>query len=87
VLLAVLDGGIDELGVLLLLGRGEDQGGVGGGILGVVLVDGREITRVADDDLPKRLATFLWASRSDAGSDGSGGEGRWGQLTVPEAFN
>jgi hypothetical protein len=61
VLLAVLDGGIDELGVLLLLRRGEDQGGVGGGILGVVLVDGRKVTRVADDDLDRRLAAFLCA--------------------------
>lgn len=51
VLLAVLNSGVDELGVLLLLGRGEDQGGVGGGILGLVLGDGREVARVADDGL------------------------------------
>lgn len=38
--LAVLDGGVDELGVLGLLGGGEDQRGVGGGILGLVLGDG-----------------------------------------------
>lgn len=49
VLLAVLDGGVDELGVLGLLGGGEDERGVGGGILGLVLVDGREVSGVADD--------------------------------------
>lgn len=48
---AVLDGIIDELRILLLLGGGEDQRGVGGGVLGVVLGNGREIARVADDDL------------------------------------
>lgn len=49
--LAVLDGSVDELGVLGLLGSGEDQGGVGGGILRVVLGDGGEVTRVADNGL------------------------------------
>jgi hypothetical protein len=58
VLLAVLDGGIDQLRVLLLLGRGENQGRVGGGILGVVLGNGRKVTRVADDNLDALLATF-----------------------------
>ena len=51
VVLAPGDGGIDELGVLGLLGGRENQGGVGGRILGLVLVDGREVTRVADDGL------------------------------------
>ena len=51
VLLAVLDGGVDELLVLGLLGGSEDERGVGRGILGLVLVDGRKVTRVADDDL------------------------------------
>lgn len=37
VLLSVSDGNVDKLGVLRLLGRSEDQGGVGGGILGLVL--------------------------------------------------
>ena len=39
-LLAVLDGHIHELGVLGLLGSSQDQGGVGGGILRLVLADG-----------------------------------------------
>ena len=38
--LAVLDGTVDKLGVLGLLGGGEDEGRVGGGILGLVLGDG-----------------------------------------------
>lgn len=40
VLLAVLDSGVDKGGVLGLLGSGQDQRGVGGGILGLVLADG-----------------------------------------------
>ena len=39
-LLAGSDGGVDEAGVLGLLGGSEDQRGVGGGILRLVLVDG-----------------------------------------------
>lgn len=38
--LGVLDGVIDQLGVLGLLGGGEDEGGVGGSILRLVLGDG-----------------------------------------------
>ena len=38
--LAVGDGVIDQLGVLGLLGGGEDEGRVGGGILRLVLGDG-----------------------------------------------
>lgn len=34
------DGLVNQLGVLGLLGGGEDEGGVGGGILGLVLGDG-----------------------------------------------
>src|SRR5207253_1263662 len=34
------NGGVQERGILGLLGGGEDQGGVGGGILGLVLADG-----------------------------------------------
>jgi hypothetical protein len=51
VLLAILDGGVDELRVLGLLGRGEDERGVRGRILRLVLVDGRKVARVADDGL------------------------------------
>jgi hypothetical protein len=39
-LLAVGNGGVDESGILGLLGSSQDQGGVGGGILGLVLADG-----------------------------------------------
>ena len=39
-LLAGSDGGVDEAGVFGLLGSSQDQGGVGGGILGLVLADG-----------------------------------------------
>jgi hypothetical protein len=55
VLLAVLDSGVDQLLVLLLLGRSEDERGVGGRILGLVLVDGRKVTGVADDNLERLL--------------------------------
>lgn len=40
VLLAVSDSGVDQGSVLGLLGGSQDQGGVGGGILGLVLADG-----------------------------------------------
>lgn len=53
VLLAVGDSVVDELGVLGLLGGGEDEGGVGGGILRLVLANGGEVARVADDGLWK----------------------------------
>lgn len=39
-LLSVLNGDVHELGILGLLGGGEDQGRVGGGILGLVLGNG-----------------------------------------------
>lgn len=39
-LLSVVDGNIDQLGVLGLLGGSEDEGGVGGGILRLVLANG-----------------------------------------------
>lgn len=40
VLLAVLDSGVNQLGVFGLLGSREDQGRVGGGILRLVLANG-----------------------------------------------
>jgi hypothetical protein len=43
-LLAVDHGRIDQSGVLGLLGGGQDEGGVGRGILGLVLADGCEHT-------------------------------------------
>jgi hypothetical protein len=86
VLLAVLNGGIDQLCVLLLLGRGEDQGRVGGGILGGVLGNGRKVTRVADDNLSTLSApssgavSFVHAGSADDMSDSSGGwsGAQWG---------
>jgi hypothetical protein len=93
VLLAVLDGGIDQLRVLLLLGRGKDQGRIGGGILGVVLGNGRKVTRVADDNLCTLSATFSGGlSFVHAGSAGdmsgsSGGVVCSGALTVPVALS
>lgn len=41
-LLGVVDGDVYQLGVLGLLGGGQDEGRVGGGILGLVLGDGCE---------------------------------------------
>lgn len=39
-LLAILNSNIHQLGILGLLRRGQDEGWVGGGILGGVLLDG-----------------------------------------------
>ena len=50
-LLAVGDRSVHELRVLGLLGCGEDQGWVGGGILRLVLANGGEVTAVTDDSL------------------------------------
>jgi len=41
--LAVLNSNINQLGIFGLLGCGENEGGVGGGILGLVFADGCEI--------------------------------------------
>jgi hypothetical protein len=61
VLLAVGDSIVDELGVLGLLGGGEDEGRVGGGVLRLVLANGGEVTRVAHDGLPRReLSVLFW---------------------------
>lgn len=68
VVLAVGDRGVDELGVLRLLGGSEDQRWVGGGILGLVLVDGRKVTGVADDDLFERMLAAVAFSKRSAGS-------------------
>jgi hypothetical protein len=43
------DGVLDQLAILRHLSRFEDQGGVGGGILGLVLGDGLEVAGVGDD--------------------------------------
>jgi hypothetical protein len=39
VLLSIVDGLVDQLGIVGLLGRGQDERRVGGGILGLVLGD------------------------------------------------
>lgn len=53
-LLAVLNGNVDELGVLGLLGSSEDQGRVGGGILWLVLANSYRKASV-----PTRLFIFI----------------------------
>ncbi len=64
-LLGLGDGDIDQSGVLGLLGGGEDQGRVGGGILGLVLANGCELCEY-----------FL--SRSRAAREFRLVSGRWG---------
>jgi len=61
VLLAVLDSRVNQLLVLGLLGRGEDERGVGGRILGLVLLDCRKVTRVGDDGLGDALSDIILA--------------------------
>jgi hypothetical protein len=81
VLLAILDSAVDELGVLLLLGRGENQGRVGGRILGVVLGNGREVAGVADDSLQRgmrqQLMAIIWCRNAVFLRDRAAGR-RWG---------
>jgi hypothetical protein len=49
--LSFLNSGINELCIFGFLGGCEDEGGVGGGILRLVLCDGGKVTGVADDGL------------------------------------
>ena len=51
VLHTVRNSSVNELGVLGLLGSGEDEGRVGGGVLRLVLANGGKVTGVADDGL------------------------------------
>ena len=63
VLLAILACIIQKLCIFGFLGSCEDQGWVGGGILGLILVDRGEITGVADDGLNGKVllsAHVLW---------------------------
>jgi hypothetical protein len=50
-LLTLLNGSVDQAGIFGLLGSSEDEGGVGGSILGLVLVNGGKVTGVANDNL------------------------------------
>lgn len=59
--LAVLNSLIDELGVFGFLGGRKDEGWVGGGILRLVLVDGGEVTTVADDGLLQNWLAMIRA--------------------------
>jgi hypothetical protein len=52
VLLAVDNGIIDQLRILGLFRGGENERRVGSGILRLVLLDGVEVTGVADNGLP-----------------------------------
>ena len=51
VLLTIRYRSIDELRIFRLLRRSKDEGRVGGGILGLVLVDSSKVPRVANDCL------------------------------------
>ncbi len=46
VFLAILDRGVYQFGILGLLGGGEDERRIGGGILWLVLLNGVEVTGV-----------------------------------------
>lgn len=59
VLLAVRNSDVNQLLVVGLFRGREDEGGVGGRILGLVLLDGRKVTRVGDDGLQGGL--LVWA--------------------------
>ena len=88
-LLSVLNGLVDELGVLGLLGGGEDQGRVGGGILRLVLANGGKVTGVAYDGLYSRMESSASSSSNADHADrrsGSIGEDG-GILTVPVALS
>lgn len=57
-LLALLDGSVDQAGVLGLLRSSQDQGRVGGSILRLVLANGGKVTRVADNNGASGLELF-----------------------------
>lgn len=46
---AILNGNVHQFGVFWLFGRSEDEGGICGSILWLVLSNGSKIARVADD--------------------------------------
>ncbi len=47
--LAIRNGGIDQFGIFRFLRGGQDEGRIGGGILGLVFPYCRKIPRVTDD--------------------------------------
>ena len=49
--LTVGNGGIDQSSVLRLLGSSQDQGGVGGGILGLVLADSCDTLAIRSNEV------------------------------------
>jgi len=55
--LAVLNSNVYQLGIFWLLGRGEDEGGVGCGILRLVLADSCGIS--VSRDLEERIGVEL----------------------------
>lgn len=69
VLLSVCNSLVNELRILGLLRRGEDQRGVGGGILRLVLANGRKVTRVADDSLQRRRLVSAGSNADGADVD------------------
>lgn len=68
-LLAILDRRVDQLGVFGLLGGGEDERRVRGGILRLVFLNGVEITRIADDSLESKAC--MLAISGDAQPEGA----------------
>jgi hypothetical protein len=77
VLLAVSDSVVNELGIVGLLGGSQDQGRVGGSILGLVLVNGSKVTRVADDNLGRLLAMRRHLNPSKGGTSGQNIRCQW----------
>lgn len=63
VCLAVLDSGVNQLGVFGLLGSREDQGRVGGGILGLVLANGCETSAIILVAFRQLLSTAISVER------------------------
>lgn len=86
-LLAVGDGTVHELRVLGLLGCGEDQRWVGGGILRLVLANGGEVTAVTDDGLESSVSKMTDRAFKARGGYRQPLIVRRVSLTVPVAFS
>lgn len=59
-LLGLSDGGVEESAVLGLLGGSENQGGVGGGILGLVLGHGSEVACCCQKSLASLVSRCMF---------------------------